>query len=151
MFRKTIDLEINTKVNNDKRLIHNVGRNNYRAVGYIDVDVYFGDTKVDLSLKSLWDILHSQELLEDFRHYTLKCIEELKEDFSKRCDGKVLERDTEYYDYLKDVCIDYYESGYFCIVVCAKNGLDNMEEYWNKFLDEEWEKYESKEEISERC
>ena len=48
---------------------------------------------------------------------------------------------TRYMSELKEVLKAYYATEeHFCVVVGSNKALENMEEYWNKFLDKEWRK-----------
>lgn len=159
MFQKKINLTIDIKLSNSYPLIHNVGKNTYNAIGYIKANVYLEDIKIDLPIKSLWSIVNNQNLLEVFRKTTNEHIETLRKCFLEKCEGKVLVND----DYYRDVNISYDEKdNTFCIIVCTKEGILDMERAWNSYLDNEWKKYNKKEhevsfeqskeeELEERC
>lgn len=135
--QKDITLKIDIEVNDDKHLIHTVHNNTYNAVGYIDVKVSLGSTQLDLPIKILWNILKSQNMQDEFREITTRCISGLKEALKAKSEGKVLSKK----DYFSEVTFSYYETGgHFCVVVGSEKGLETMEEYWNKFLDKEWRK-----------
>ena len=144
MVNTNLSFKVDIKLNKDRHLVHNVAYNTYYAVGYVDIDIYFNDTKVALVEEGLWNILLSHDLLEQFSNEVLSIITALKQDFELRCDGKTLERDTKKYTYTKDVCIDYTITGknhsHFLIIVSAKDGIENMENYWHKYLKARLEK-----------
>ena len=71
----------------------------------------------------------------DYIKDTTKHISKLKKDLEIKSKDKILAKK----DCFSAVTFSYYETGcHFCVVVGSKEGLDNIEEYWNKFLDKEW-------------
>lgn len=147
MFKAKVDLTIDVELKDECRLMCSMNTGTYNVTGFIDTNICLGDTKINLSLKSLWDVLNDQNLLKEFRNTTNKCILELKENFSKKCKGKVLRN----FDYYEDISINYHKDcGHFCITVCTQEALNNMEKRWNDFLDKEWENYLERYEDIER-
>lgn len=133
--QKDITLKINIEVNDDKRLIHSNIKNSYSVVGYIDIKVYLGNILINVPIKTLWSIIKKLNMQDEFRETTTKHISKLKKELEIKSKGKILAKR----DCFSAVTFSYYETGcHFCIVVGSDEGLNNIEEYWNKFLDKEW-------------
>jgi hypothetical protein len=133
--RKDITLKIDIEVNTDKHLIRSNVPNSYNAVGYIDIKVSLGNIRINVPIKTLWGIIKNLNMQDEFRKDTTKHISKLKKDLEIKSKDKILAKK----DCFSAVTFSYYETGcHFCVVVGSKEGLDNIEEYWNKFLDKEW-------------
>lgn len=134
--QKDITLKIDIKVNDNKHLLRVID-DAYKVAGYIDVKVSLGNTQLNLPIKTLWSILKSQNMQNEFREATTRCISELKEDLRAKSKDKILYKKK----YSSEVAFSYFEiGGHFCVDVSSNEGLENMEDYWNKFLDKEWGK-----------